>query len=157
MTSSQFRRCALGLPCVAESAHMGHPDFRVEGKIFATLYRRGGDDFGTLKLKLAQQREVMAKAPGVFAPTSGAWGRQGYTMVRLRDVDRRTLLLLRDALFASWMNAAPASILRHEGMDYEDSSSTASATTGASSLRRTRKRKNIQKAQRTTRKTRKPG
>ena len=77
-----FRRLALALPGAVESAHMGAPDFRVNGQIFATLaYTARG--LGTLKLTLEQQAEFLADAPEHFTPAAGGWGRMGMTLVRL--------------------------------------------------------------------------
>ena len=73
---------ALEIPTSVERSHMNHPDFRLEGKIFATL---GAPDqkWGMVKLTPEQQREFMKTEPKVFKPCSGAWGRQGYTNVYL--------------------------------------------------------------------------
>ena len=73
---------ALEIPGAIEQSHMNHPDFRVGGKIFATL---GAPDknWGMVKLAPEQQRAFIEKAPGVFKPCSGAWGRQGATNVYL--------------------------------------------------------------------------
>src|SRR5687767_1685554 len=82
MTTQAFRRLALGIPGAVESSHMGHPDFRVGGKIFATLgYPHDG--YGMVKLTPQQQRAVMQEAPGVFTPCAGAWGRGGATAIHL--------------------------------------------------------------------------
>ena len=82
MTINEFRKMALEIPGAIEQSHMNHPDFRVEGKIFATL---GAPDknWGMVKLAPEQQRAFIEKAPGVFKPCSGAWGRQGATNVYL--------------------------------------------------------------------------
>ncbi|HEY6985302.1 MAG TPA: MmcQ/YjbR family DNA-binding protein [Rhodanobacteraceae bacterium] len=103
MTSDGFRRFALSLPEAIESAHMGHPDFRVGGKIFATL---GVPDagHGMVKLKPEQQELFMRAEPDVFAPAKGAWGRSGSTIVVLK---RAKVAILRDAMVAAWRNVAP--------------------------------------------------
>jgi hypothetical protein len=80
---------ALGLTGAVEGAHMGHPDFRVKGRIFATLHRDLGS--GMVKLTPDQQREIMQRAPTAFTPEAGAWGLQGCTAVRLNAVDAETL------------------------------------------------------------------
>ncbi|HEX4707869.1 MAG TPA: MmcQ/YjbR family DNA-binding protein [Candidatus Udaeobacter sp.] len=82
MTIDEFRKMALEIPGAVEQSHMNHPDFRVGGKIFATL---GAPDKNWAMVKLApeQQRAFIEKAPGVFKPCSGAWGRQGATNVYL--------------------------------------------------------------------------
>jgi hypothetical protein len=82
MSIDEFRKMALEIPSAVERSHMNHPDFRVAGKIFASL---GVPDrsWGMVKLTPEQQRAFMVKAPDVFKPCSGAWGRQGYTNVYL--------------------------------------------------------------------------
>jgi hypothetical protein len=100
MTADKFRSLALGIPGAVESAHMGHPDFRIAGKIFATL---GYPDerSGMVKLTPAQQREFLQCSPDVFTPCSGAWGRQGATQVNLKPA---RVALIREALDAAWQN-----------------------------------------------------
>src|SRR5207247_9263984 len=75
MTTDEFRKMALEIPMAVERLHMNHPDFRVAGKIFASL---GVPDqnWGMVKLTPEQQRAFIRKAPEVFKPCSGAWGRQ---------------------------------------------------------------------------------
>ncbi|HSS22429.1 MAG TPA: MmcQ/YjbR family DNA-binding protein [Pyrinomonadaceae bacterium] len=85
MTANEFRRIALKLPSAIESAHMGHPDFRANGKIFATLHP--GDKTGMIKLTPEQQQHFLSADSATFTPASGAWGRQGCTMVRLESAD----------------------------------------------------------------------
>jgi len=103
MTPDGFRRLALALPEAVESAHMGHPDFRVGGKIFATLGYPDGD-WGMVKLTPEQQELFMRVAPEVFVPAKGAWGRAGSTTVQLKRVAAATL---HDAMAAAWRNVAP--------------------------------------------------
>lgn len=102
MTAAEFRRLALSMPDAEESAHMNHPDFRVGGRIFATL---GYPDeaWGMVKLFPDQQEEFVAADPRTFTPVKGAWGKGGCTNVLLEAaaVDR-----LREALSAAWHNAA---------------------------------------------------
>jgi hypothetical protein len=103
MTPNDFRRIALSLPEATESAHMNHPDFRVRGKIFATL---GYPDaaWAMVKLSPEDQEVVVAAEPDVFVPVKGAWGRQGSTNVRL---DAASATTLRSALVRAWRKAAP--------------------------------------------------
>jgi hypothetical protein len=103
MTPSQFRRIALSLPEAIEGAHMGHADFRVGDKIFATL---GHPDhgYGMVQLKPDQQALLVATSPEVFTPVPGGWGRQGSTHVRLAAADAATL---RNALTMAWTNRVP--------------------------------------------------
>lgn len=107
MTADQFRRLALSLPETSESAHMGHPDFRVKGKIFATL--SDNEKRGMVKLTPRQQEQFMHGEPDVFEPAAGAWGERGCTMVRLRAAKKETL---RRALVAAWRNTAPKLLAR---------------------------------------------
>src|SRR5262245_7663776 len=102
MTPNQFRRLALNLPETIESAHMGHPDFRVAGKIFATL--GPGEAWGMVKLTPQQQKEYVRAHPKVFEPINGAWGRRGATKVILKPATKATLT---PALIAAWRNTAP--------------------------------------------------
>lgn len=82
MTPEDFRALALALPDVVESSHMSHPDFRVGGKIFASL---GAPSvaWSMVKLTPEQQAEALTLAPDALRPAAGAWGRQGYTSVFL--------------------------------------------------------------------------
>jgi hypothetical protein len=103
MTADQFRRLALALPGVLENAHMGHPDFRVGGKIFATL-GAPKEGWAMVKLTPAQQQRFLREQPEIFAPAKGAWGRQGCTNVSLKSA---TKAKLQSALVAAWRNRAP--------------------------------------------------
>jgi hypothetical protein len=103
LKSDDFRKLALTLPEATESAHMGHPDFRVRGKIFATL-GYPGDAWGMVKLTPEQQRIFIEAEPKMFAPIKGAWGRQGATQVNLAAAKKTAL---RSALALAWRNTAP--------------------------------------------------
>ena len=102
MTADKFRSLALEISGAIESSHMNHPDFRIEGRIFASL-GYPDNDHGMVKLAPEEQRIFLKKAPKVFAPCAGAWGRQGSTSVHLAaaKVD-----LLRAALEAASKNVA---------------------------------------------------
>ena len=102
-TAADFRRLALALPQAEQRQHMNHPDFRVSGKIFATL---GYPDkqHGMVRLTPTQQEEFVAAHPAAFAPVAGAWGRQGCTNVRLSKASK---LALKSAILAAWRNRAP--------------------------------------------------
>ena len=89
MTAKDFRRIALGLKDVVEGAHMGHPDFRAEGKVFATLH--ADNEFGMVKLTPEQQASFVRERGNAFKPENGAWGRQGCTAVDLAFVDEETM------------------------------------------------------------------
>jgi hypothetical protein len=107
MTADGFRRLALSLPGVEEREHMGHPDFRVGGRIFATL-SAPGPEWGMVKLTPEQQQAFVDSAPAVFTPVKGGWGRGGATNVRLKAA---TVKALRPALFTAWRNTAPKKLL----------------------------------------------
>jgi hypothetical protein len=110
MTADEFRDLALSCPEASEAAHMGHPDFRVGGKIFATLGPDG--DWGMVKLTADQQAAYVRAEPGVYRPAAGAWGRRGATIVTLADADEVTV---RQAVIAAWRNTAPKRLVRlHE-------------------------------------------
>lgn len=77
-----FRRIALSLPGAEESSHMGATDFRVDGRIFATL-ASAKEGYGNLMLTLEQQQSFIEELPEVFLPIKGGWGRMGMTHIRL--------------------------------------------------------------------------
>jgi hypothetical protein len=106
-TAASFRRLALSLPEASEASHMGQPDFRVRNKIFASL---GTPDkgWGTVKVSPEQQEILLAAEPAAFKPAAGAWGRRGWTHVRLAAVDLATL---EGALAMAWRNTAPRSLV----------------------------------------------
>lgn len=103
MTSNDFRKLALALPETEERSHMDHPDFRVAGKIFATL---GYPDKsrGMVKLSPEDQHYFSKDYPEAFIPVKGAWGRRGATSVHLKAVKKE---ILRRAIEAAWRNIAP--------------------------------------------------
>jgi hypothetical protein len=100
LNADDFRRVALGMQGAVESSHMGHPDFRANGRIFATLHP--DLRWGMVKLTPDQQQALVREHRGTFMPESGAWGRQGCTRVRLNSVDEDTL---GDAMTLAWQNA----------------------------------------------------
>lgn len=106
-TANDFRRMALALTGAAEGEHMNHPDFRANGRIFATL--QPDNARGMVKLTLEQQHRVVHEDPDTFEPASGAWGRQGCTMVRLAAVDEDTL---GQALTEAWENSRKSLVAR---------------------------------------------
>jgi hypothetical protein len=103
MTAHNFRKLVLSFPEAIESAHMHHPDFRVRGKIFATL-GYPDKDFAVVKLTQDQQREFVRSDPKVFQPVKGAWGRRGNTSVHLPAANMEKV---REAIGAAWRNTAP--------------------------------------------------
>jgi len=107
MTPREFPRMALSLPKASASAHMGHPDFRIGGRIFATL-GYPSRAWGMVKLTPQQQQLFVRAQPGTFVPVKGAWGRAGNTNARLRTVGRRAA---REALRIAWRNCASRSLV----------------------------------------------
>jgi hypothetical protein len=91
MDANDFRELALGFDGAEESAHMGAADFRVGGRIFATLAHEHLG-FGNLMLSPELQRSLVAEAPDVFLPVSGGWGRMGATHIRLAGATPEQLL-----------------------------------------------------------------
>ncbi|MGQ0552829.1 MAG: MmcQ/YjbR family DNA-binding protein [Planctomycetota bacterium] len=133
MTPDAFRKLALAFPAASEGAHMGHPDFRVGGKIFATLLqmrpapekpkpgvRRGKrddtakpvrpaklealEDWAMVKLTPAQQADFLSAEPSAYKPAAGEWGRRGATLLRLSVAKSPSA---RGALALAWRNTAP--------------------------------------------------
>jgi hypothetical protein len=102
MTPEDFRRLALDLPEAVEQAHLGTPDFRVAGKIFATLSASHGT--AVLKLLRPQQEMLCDAEPDLFSPVPGRWGGSGWTLLQLGAADETTL---RSALSMAWRNVAP--------------------------------------------------
>jgi hypothetical protein len=98
MTAQDFRRLALGLDGAEEGSHMGAVDFRVGGRIFATL-AAVAQGYGNLMLTPEQQQLFVTERPDVFLPVAGGWGRGGATHVRLAIVEPD---VLRGALEAAW-------------------------------------------------------
>ena len=109
MTPANFRKSALSFPETEEASHMGHPDFRVRGKIFATL---GPDeDWGMVKLTPEQQAPLVQEQPAIFQPASGAWGRRGCTIIQLKRADKTEV---RSLLLFAWRNTAPKQLLAEQ-------------------------------------------
>jgi predicted DNA-binding protein (MmcQ/YjbR family) len=102
MTAQNFRRIALSLPEATENSHMDHPDFRVGGKIFASL-GYPDDKCGMVKLPPEEQESFSQTFPDAFAPVKGGWGRHGATQVHLANVDEPAL---RRAMTAAYHNVS---------------------------------------------------
>ena len=98
MTPSDFRRIALSFEDAQESSHMGAADFRVGGRIFATLasIEQG---YGNLMITPELQAAFLADRPDIFLPIHGGWGRMGMTHIRLQPADEDTLT---GALHTAW-------------------------------------------------------
>ena len=108
MTAASFRRIALSLPEAIEGSHFGNPDFRVGGKIFATL-SLASEGYGVLLLTPEQQAGMAEDEPGIFSPVPGGWGRKGSTRVLLAKVAPD---ILEAALRTAWLRKAPKRLLR---------------------------------------------
>jgi hypothetical protein len=98
MNARDFRRIALGLEGEEEGSHMGAVDFRVGGRIFATLasVKQG---YGNLMLNVEQQTAFVEEMPEVFLPIAGGWGRMGATHIRLAEANED---VMRGALLVAW-------------------------------------------------------
>jgi hypothetical protein len=99
VTAQHFRRLALSLEGAIEGSHMGHPDFRIDKRIFASLHDDGR--YGMVKLTPDQQAAFIEDHPSAFAPEAGAWGRSGCTRVILTAVPAD---VVGEALTLAWQN-----------------------------------------------------
>jgi len=86
------------MPGAEEGSHMGAADFRVGGRIFATLASQS-QGYGNLMLTPEQQAEFVAEQPDIFVPIAGGWGRMGATHIRLAAANED---VLEGALRAAW-------------------------------------------------------
>lgn len=98
MDANDFRRIALSLEGAEEGSHMGHADFRVGGRIFATL-ASAAQGYGNLMLTPEQQAIFVEELPDVFVPIAGGWGRMGMTHIRLAAASED---ILTGALHSAW-------------------------------------------------------
>jgi hypothetical protein len=108
MTADDFREIALSFPEAVESSHMGHPDFRVGGKVFATL-GYPNERHGVVILTPEEQAKYVALRPSTFAAVKGFWGKRGATQIRLATA---TPANLRAALAGGWRRIAPKRLAR---------------------------------------------
>jgi len=115
LTAHAFRKFALSLPEAAEGSHMGHADFRVRGKIFASLGPQ--EDWGMVKLPPDEQADLVDEDQDAYQPAKGAWGLQGSTIVRLRFAKSP---VVRKALVVAWRTAAPKTLVREYEKSRED-------------------------------------
>jgi hypothetical protein len=99
LNHDDFRRIALAMSDAIESAHMGHPDFRVHNRIFATIHT--DPSRGMVKLTPEQQRNFVRDFPSVFAPESGAWGRAGSTRVTFSSANEE---IVGEVMTLAWQN-----------------------------------------------------
>jgi hypothetical protein len=109
MNAADFRRIALSLEGAEEGSHMGSPDFRAGGRIFATLASQS-QGYGNLMLTPEHQAAFVEEAPDIFLPVHGGWGKMGATHIRLAKANED---VLTGALRTAWKlrvekNAKPA-------------------------------------------------
>ena len=103
MTAAEFRKIALSFPEAVEASHLAHPDFRVGGRIFATL-GYPDDGYGVLVLTPDDQQELLGRYPEMFEAVKGGWGRRGSTQVLLQSTSPR---VLQSAMERAWRKRAP--------------------------------------------------
>jgi hypothetical protein len=108
MRVSDFRRLALSLPEAIEGSHFGNADFRVGGKIFATL-SLAKQGYGVLLLTPEQQQGMVGDEPEIFSAIPNGWGRNGATRVALAKVSPD---ILKAALQTAWQRRAPKNLLK---------------------------------------------
>jgi hypothetical protein len=115
MTADQFRALLLSFPETEERAHHGHPDFRIGGKIFATLGHLD-QTHGIVQLTPEQQAEFMHDHPLVFSPAAGKWGQNGSTIVNLPKATKTILNVAAEAAYNNSLTKAklPSSRKRAE-------------------------------------------
>ena len=106
-TPADFRRIALSLPQTEQRRHMNHPDFRVAGKIFATL-AYPNKQFAMVKLTPLQQEDFVKAHPAAFNPCNGTWGSKGCTNVLLAKTKKS---VVKEALLAAWRNHASSELV----------------------------------------------
>lgn len=110
LTQDEYRGLALSMPEAAEGSHFENADFRVRGKIFATL--RASDGRAVLKLEPDQQSLLMEANPGLFEPVPGSWGMKGWTVLKL---DCAEADIARHAMTLAWRNVAPKRLRQAAG------------------------------------------
>jgi hypothetical protein len=99
MKPADFRKIALSFEGAEEGSHMGAADFRIGGRVFATLASEK-EGYGNLMLTPEQQAEFVRELPDVFLPIHGGWGRMGATHIRLAKANKD---VLTGALHTAWM------------------------------------------------------
>ena len=109
MTPRQFTKIAISFPGAVEAEHMGHPDFRFGGKIFASLNAVDGD-LGMVKLTPTQQAAYLETDGNVFRPCSGAWGKSGCTYI--------VLALAKPQMARSALEQAFENIVEFHGLNF---------------------------------------
>lgn len=111
MTADEFRALALSFPESREGSHFDTADFRVSGKIFATL--RPLDQRAVLKLTPDQQQLFAETSSAMFRPVKGSWGEKGWTEVLLADADAETV---RHVMAIAWKSVAPKTVVKRHGL-----------------------------------------
>ena len=139
MNQHDFRRIALALSDAVEGAHMGHPDFRVKNRIFATIHT--DPQHGMVKLTPAQQQAFVRDFPKIFVPESGAWGRSGSTRVMFAEANEE---VVGEVMTLAWKNVledhAARGPKRNPPMFSEAAPSSRGARTRSANPRSPRKR-----------------
>jgi len=135
MTPADFRRLALDLEGAEEGAHMGAVDFRVGGRIFATLahVKQG---YGNLMLTPTEQAEFCAERPDVFLPVAGGWGRMGITHIRLAAA---TEDVMAGALHTAWKRRVEANTRGRATQSAPRSAPKSASTSAAKSAAKKRR------------------
>lgn len=106
------RALALLLPETVEGAHQGHPDFRVGGRIYATLWT--DEARVVVRLTPEAQAALTEAEPDAFEPVPGTWGARGWTSL---DLDAAAEETLRGALLKAWtVTAPPGLVARYAGL-----------------------------------------
>ena len=111
MNEDDFRRIAMSLPEAEEKSHFDKPDFRLRGKIYATIKN---SRMGVINLNLEQQTFVMALEPDAFSPVAGNWGKQGWTEVFFADASEEPVYT---AMLMAWRNLAPKVLIKAHGLE----------------------------------------
>jgi hypothetical protein len=134
MTPNEFRKLVLSLPQTEEREHMQHPDFRVAGKIFATM---GYPDKTRAMVKVTPvEQEMLVQAePEVFSPVKGKWGLKGCTSVNLKAAKQPSL---RKALTAAWELHAPRETQKAKASAANGAGANATSAKPRSKVRRAR-------------------
>jgi hypothetical protein len=99
LNHNDFRRIALALSDAVEASHMGHPDFRLQNRIFATIHP--DPKHGMVKLTPQQQQTFVGDFPDIFAPENGAWGRAGCTRVTFSSANEE---IVGEVMTLAWQN-----------------------------------------------------
>ena len=119
MTPRQFAKIALSFPETVESEHMGHPDFRVGGKIFASLSDADGK-LGMVKLNPTQQAAYLETDSEIFQPCNGAWGRAGCTYILLALANAKIARAALELAYENVIDAQPKRSIKTKKQSQEN-------------------------------------